>query len=376
MHLSSIEDYIRDAALGSGFSRVRFLSPYEPERIFGLKMERDNHWEGAPSLMVVALPYGNRGIAAPENQQQAQPGLQPEAQPIAQSKTQQQAQPIAQSKTEPEARSDGHPAGIAPFARRNYYAEAVIRLQALVKVFRERFGGKRSDYRILCNSPVPEKPLAMLCGLGWLGKNSLIITPEAGSLIIIAAMTLPFPVQSDVPLPGILPAEHSAATEVAMQELIPAGPECTAESTRLGISFPIDFERLAFPACKICGDNPACVNACPAGALAGDGLLKKERCIQWYASGNGDQVPDDVVAVWGQRLYGCTNCQDACPYNKKPIEGIDTERGKLPDYFSSEWILNAGDEEIRSVVKGSALGMQWLGPASLRRNAELALRRR
>ena len=99
MHLSSIEDYIRDAALGSGFSRVRFLSPYEPERIFGLKMERDNHWEGAPSLMVVALPYGNRGIAAPENQQQAQPGIQPEA------------QPIAQSKTEPEARSDRSAAG-------------------------------------------------------------------------------------------------------------------------------------------------------------------------------------------------------------------------------------------------------------------------
>jgi epoxyqueuosine reductase len=314
MDPSSIADYIRTTALLSGFSRVRFLSPYKPEHIFGPLAGQDNHWVGSPSLLVTALAYGNTGISGPM----------------------------------------GQPEEIAPFARRNYYAEAVGRLKDLAKDFRGRFGGLRSDYRILCNSPIPEKPLALLCGLGWLGKNSLIITPEAGSLVIIAAMTLPVALPPDPPLPGVFPDTSGAASD---------GP------------LPLDLRTIAFPACRICGDSPACMDACPTKALSGDGTVQTHRCIQWYASGNSDTVPDFVAAVWGKRLYGCTNCQDACPYNKKVIGGTETKRGILPEYVSAEWMVDASNEAINSAVKGSALGMQWLGPASLRRNARLALRR-
>lgn len=314
MDLSSIADFIRTTTLQAGFSRVRFLSPYNPATIFGQKPEQDNHWAGASSLLVAALPYGNSGISGPL----------------------------------------GKPLEIAPFARRNYYAEAVHRLKDLAKELRSHFGGLRSDYRILCNSPVPEKPIALLCGLGWFGKNSLVITPEAGSLVIIAAMTLPFPVPSDPPLPGVFP------------EKIKVSPEWAAQ---------MNGQSLAFPACKICGDSPACMRACPARALLGDGTVQADRCIQWYASGNGESVPDCIADVWGNRLYGCSNCQDACPYNKKTIQGITTDRGSLPEYLSAEWILEASDEAIKGALKETALGMQWLGPVKLQRNARLALRR-
>ncbi|AEJ20587.1 epoxyqueuosine reductase [Gracilinema caldarium] len=302
MDPASIADYIRTEAYDKGFSRVRFLSPYNPGTIFNRLDGTDNHWKGAPSLLVVALPYGNSGIAG----------------------------------------ALGQPSTIAPFARRNYYAEAVTRLKDVAKNVRARFGGQRSDYRILCNSPVPEKPLALLCGLGWLGKNSLIITPEAGSLVIIAAMTLPFQLPGDSPLSGVF----------------------------------LGARALAFPACKVCGDSPACMNACPTKALSGDGTVQTDRCIQWYASGNGTTVPNFVADVWENQLYGCTYCQDACPYNKKKIKGSDTERGKLPEFFTAEWVLSSSDESIRKAVQGSALGMQWLGPVSLRRNASLVLRRK
>ena len=312
MLISSIDNYVHDTAIAAGFSRARILSPYQPEKLFSAVSAQDNHWEGSPSLLVVALPHGNRNLSGPE----------------------------------------GGPASIAPFARRNYYAEAVFRLKELSKNFRVRFGGTKAQYRILCNSPIPEKPLALACGLGWPGRNGLIITPEAGSLVILAAMTLPFELSGDMPLPGVF-----------------------SEMSFHNDTDPVLVPRLSFPACTNCGDRPACVAACPTAALSGAGVLQKDRCIQWYASGNGESVPGFIAEKWDERLYGCTNCQDACPYNKKPVKAVETNRGRLPDYFSSQWVIQASDEEIRKVVKGTALGMNWLGPEALRRNAFLTLRR-
>jgi epoxyqueuosine reductase len=223
---------------------------------------------------------------------------------------------------------------IAPFARRNYYREGVRRLQKLGSVFRARYGGKKSDFRILCNSPVPEKPLARTAGLGVLGRNGLIITPEAGSLVIIAAMTLPFPLEPDRAEPE------------------PNNP---------------------FPWCGHCDPvEPPCVAACPTGAVRGDGSLDRTRCIQWYASGHESAVPREIARNWGRRLYGCTDCQDACRYNQVPIRGVSSDEGPLPAYLDPVALGTLRDEELKARFKGTALGLSWLGPEGIRRNARLA----
>jgi epoxyqueuosine reductase len=219
---------------------------------------------------------------------------------------------------------------IAPFARRNYYREAVTRLQGL----RARLGGKKADYRILCNSPVPEKPLALASGLGALGRNGLIITPGAGSLVIIAAMTLPFALAGDGPEAG-------------------EGP---------------------FPRCAGCDrERPPCMAACPTGAVRGDGSLDLKRCIQWYASGKEAAVPVTVAEKWGRRLYGCTACQDACVHNRRPIQGAETALGPLPAALDLRDLLAQSDPELKARFKGTTLGLSWLGPGAIRRNARLAL---
>jgi epoxyqueuosine reductase len=243
---------------------------------------------------------------------------------------------------------------IAPFARRNYYREAVRRLQALSAEFRARFGGegrglgekpgvqRKRDYRILCNSPVPEKPLALASGLGALGRNGLIITPEAGSLVIIAAMTLPFALESDGPL--------------EVPDTVP------------GTVFS------EFPLCGGCDtERPPCAAACPTGAMGNTGVLNRERCIQWYASGKEAAVPAVVAAQWGRRLYGCTGCQDACVRNQRPIPGAETSLGPLPPYLDGRELLSLTDAEIKARFKGTALGLSWLGPEGLRRNIRTAL---
>jgi epoxyqueuosine reductase QueG len=151
------------AALDAGFVRARILETPASSPPAG--SPAGNYRLDDPCLLVTALPYG---------QDEAPPCRAPEL-------------------------------SIAPFARRNYYREAVRRLQSLARDFRDRYGREDPDYalkrryRVFCNSPVPEKPLAAACGLGVMGRNGLIITPEAGSLVIIAALTLPFPWKATAP---------------------------------------------------------------------------------------------------------------------------------------------------------------------------------
>jgi epoxyqueuosine reductase len=281
---------IYEMILAAGFIRVRFLSPFEPP--CGIP---NRFRQGAPSLLVTALPYGNQTV--------------PDTVPLA----------------------SGTVSFIAPFAQRNYYREAVKRLQKLAAAFRRLApSSRKSDYRILCNSPVPEKPLAAQSGLGALGRNGLIITAEAGSLFVIAAMTLPFALESDCPE--------------------------TDEP---------------FPFCKACV-RPACVASCPTGAVRGDGTINRHRCIQWYASGNGETVPDEVAQKWGQTLYGCTICQDACVHNQKPIAGTASDEGLLPAFLDPCQLLVMRDEEIYALFKGTVMGLSWLKPEHIRRNARLA----
>lgn len=320
MAKSSIETYLQAGeivrrARSAGFCAAGILD--------GGELGAQGRLAGAAALLVAALPYGNAPL--PEK--------------------------TAPVRRDPPSAADGaagSPEGcpapvfgrIAPFARRNYYAEAVFRLQGLAKGLRNDYGGRRADYRILCNSPIPEKPLAALSGVGRVGRNSLVITAEAGSLVVLAALTLP---------------------AVLFHE--PPSPPAKAEP---------------FQACRCClttegRPEPACAAACPTAALPGDGTLIRERCIQWYASGNGENVPGEVAAAWGDRFYGCTACQDACPHNRRPVPGADTARGVLDEAVDVRGLLALGDEELISLFKESALGLSWLGPSALRRNAELVL---
>jgi epoxyqueuosine reductase len=220
---------------------------------------------------------------------------------------------------------------IAPFARFNYYREAVKRMKKLSRLLRVRYGGEKRHYRIFCNSSVlPEKEAAAACGLGALGRNGLVISAESGSLFVIAAMTLP------------------AAIET--------GPPAT--------------DGRDFPFCASCrGNSPPCVAACPTGAARGDGTINVERCIQWYASGHGEAIPAPVLAAWGNRLYGCASCQEACIHNKRPIRGIQTSEGALPPSIDARGLLKLSDAEIKALFKGTAMGLSWLGPRAIRRNA-------
>jgi len=212
---------------------------------------------------------------------------------------------------------------LAPFARENYYQEAVKRLKRVAEILREEGKFRKRDFRLFVNSRLPEKSLALAGGIGFQGKNSLIIVPARGSLIVLAGMALPF-------LPsGKVERKNSAES---------------------------------------CGTCRRCVEACPTGAILPEGGLVREKCLQEMATGN---MPETAWEAWGTRLYGCQICQDVCPHNRSPLRQGITAPGRLGPSVSIREILRRG-KDLKQIFTGSVLDRKWISPEHLLRNCIIA----
>jgi epoxyqueuosine reductase len=230
----------------------------------------------------------------------------------------------------------GNPHGlIAPFARRNYYGECVIRLKRIFKEIRRRTGLAKREGRIFSNSRLPEKQMAARAGLGFYGRNSLIIAPGAdslpnlGSFFVVAGIFLPFQWHSDCSLPG---------------DPSPGGH---------------------------CGSCSACVEACPVGALSEKGELDTEICLQSLSTSR-KVFSQSLKEIWGARIYGCQICQDVCPFNRDLTVTSLTTQGELGPSIALRDLLKPPAENLRSSFKGTALGQSWIPMEALQRNALIA----
>jgi epoxyqueuosine reductase len=229
------------------------------------------------------------------------------------------------------------PAFIAPFARANYYKALARSLARVARAAARRAGIALESFRVSVNSNsgIDERFLALEAGLGVIGRNGLLASPRHGSLCVIGALMLP----ADTPLPDAL----------ALGGAAPAPPEPGA----------------------LCGSCRNCVDACPTGALGGPRGFDRARCIQHYAGIPG-ALPKYIEEAWGPRLYGCRACQAVCPLNKHPSEARATKLGSLPPAIEAEELEGASDAELKARFKGTSLGMGFISPEALRRNARLA----
>jgi len=168
-------------------------------------------------------------------------------------------------------------ARVARYARgRDYHAVMKKKLGALLRALRERDPELRA-FAAADVAPVMEKAWAQEAGLGWVGKNGCLITPGHGSWVLLATVLLDRALDPDAPHP----------------------------------------ER--------CGDCQACLPACPTGAIPAPGFVDARRCLSFHTIERRGPVPDEVADRLGPWLFGCDDCQTACPWNRGVPPDADPE---------------------------------------------------
>lgn len=219
----------------------------------------------------------------------------------------------------------GQPHGlVARYDWTNYYQDTRDRLKAVAVKLEKELGGS-FQYRILSNGRLAEKPLAARAGVGWYGKHSIITTSGSGSWVVLGLMVTNLDLEPDS------------------------------------------------PAADGCGDCRACVDACPTGAIVEPYLLDSRKCLQWMSS-RQMTLPQEIRIIWGDRFYGCTTCQDVCPYNKKarPREHVP-EYGRVGSSLPLIPILKMTESEFRERYRGNQMAEGWVSFGAIQRNAAVAL---
>lgn len=150
---------------------------------------------------------------------------------------------------------------------RDYHKVLRARLQTLCDRIAERIG--EFGYRVFTDSaPVLEVQLAEKAGLGWRGKHTLLLSREAGSWFFLGE------IYTDLPLPVDAPGRNH------------------------------------------CGTCQACLDICPTQAIIAPYSVDARRCISYLTIELKNSIPEDLRPLIGNRVYGCDDCQLACPWNR------------------------------------------------------------
>jgi epoxyqueuosine reductase len=224
------------------------------------------------------------------------------------------------------------PAGpIARYARgADYHRVLWDRLDALGDAVRAESGTAARTRGYVDSGPILERDLARRAGLGWFGKNTMLISPGLGSFFFL----------------GVL------VTELA-----------------LAPSEPFDADR--------CGTCTRCLEACPTEAFTGPRVLDARRCIAYLTIEHRGEFTAEEAAMVGGHVFGCDVCQDVCPWNVKFARDVTepalAPRAEIADVTREEWA--AMDEaEWKRRTQGTAIRRaKWEG---FRRNVRAALSKR
>lgn len=202
------------------------------------------------------------------------------------------------------------------------------RLKALLRTIAQHIdeAAGASVTAIACDTkPLAERAFAARAGLGWIGKHTNLITPQAGSFVFLGEIVTTLRLPPDEPLR------------------------------------------------KTCGSCTRCLPACPTGALRGNYTIDATRCISDLTQ-RTDGIPPALRPFIGTWVWGCDLCQIACPPNERAaVQGGPQYRATSRETATPDLVklLKLRSGEFKRTYRGTAIG--WRGAAVLRRNAAVAL---
>ncbi|MGH2352381.1 MAG: tRNA epoxyqueuosine(34) reductase QueG [Chloroflexota bacterium] len=191
----------------------------------------------------------------------------------------------------------------------------------------ERIAGRSVKARIFVDSsPLAERAVAERAGLGWFGKNTMLLLPGAGSWAFLCEVILDLELEPDRPVK------------------------------------------------KSCGACRRCLDVCPTGALVAPGVLDNGRCISFLTIELKDRIPHPLRPLMGSWVFGCDDCQEVCPVNRRPLPARIAALRAYDDEAAFPQLLpllSLTDAEFRARFRGTPVlrAKHW----GLQRNACVAL---
>ncbi|MBU0668354.1 tRNA epoxyqueuosine(34) reductase QueG [Patescibacteria group bacterium] len=178
------------------------------------------------------------------------------------------------------------------------------------------------------SAPLLEKAYAVAAGLGFIGKNTTLITPELGSWVLLGEIITDLELTYDKPVAGT------------------------------------------------CGNCTRCLEACPTKALIGPKKMDARRCISYLTIEHKGPIADDLKKGMGKRIFGCDICQEVCPYNLRlprelAFKGLKESKIAGGELDLKEILEIGSDEEFLRRFAGSPL--MRAGLEGMRRNAGIAM---
>jgi len=209
---------------------------------------------------------------------------------------------------------------VARYARgRDYHKVIEDRLLALIEWMRANSDRPFEAAHFVDKHQVQERVYAHHAGVGWIGKNSCVISPELGSWMFLSGIAISLELESDA------------------------------------------------PALDQCGSCTLCIDACPTGALVDARELDATKCISYLTIETEGQIPAPQRALIAEHAWGCDICQDVCPWNlSAAVSRDEVWQGPQRHGQSASALWLQSDDELHAMIKGSA--MTYVPLSRLRRN--------
>ena len=191
---------------------------------------------------------------------------------------------------------------------KDYHKVLKKKLKKLFASIREKIG--EIEGRVFVDSaPIHERAWAKLSGLGWVGKNSLLINENKGSYFFLA-------------------------------EII-----CDLE---------LEYDE---PVLNRCGSCTRCIDACPTDAITEAQVIDAKKCISYLTIENKENIPEELNGSLTDSIFGCDICQDVCPWNKRSTPHNEKEflpNKELKKLKRKDWI-EITEETFNKIFEGSAV---------------------